>query len=534
MLSRKKNKDHFSSKHLGKAPFFSKKKENAAFFPHRGRSFFNTSSELIQKKQKQADREKDWTLTNSDIQIFDDPASRKMADQMGAHGLAWRNNIYLGSLVDRPYMPSREEVIRHEMVHIKQMQNSGPAATSQALEREARGPNAQNPQLSADPNQPLGFWWVIPVAVGVYILLRPSVANAPAPGDEVFESPSLPQIVGEALVLFALPGGIVRGLGQLGYGVVASYAVSGGVTSVAYRGVQDVGEGSFSGIDAYILDATTGAVLGVVMGGTVRLFGGARVAAPAAREAEPLVHLTDEAGYVGITESGVLRGSQGIYAVPGRVQTEGMARRFLRTLVAPSRTQHAVPIPEESLGLFQRPSAVGPVSLYQRWMGVYRAPAGSLSLSSGALTPAGRMANVTGQFWPYGVDSLIWIGGGTAAGVSFYGSAQETGAAERGLYQPFYDVITQQPPLPGTVRNDGPFIFLQPNEGEVGPSTEEGFTVLPELNMPTGPDVPSEQLFDPSVLQGLSEEQLLGGAGTGGRMPAVIFVTPTEVVGDEE
>jgi hypothetical protein len=376
---------------------------------------------------------------------------------MGAYAYSWRGDVYLGAGVGESGGPSRSEALSHEVSHALQARRAGPPAPTAALESEAR---AGGSSLAADPEEPLGLWWFIPVAVGAYILLRPNVANAPSPEDveegNLEPSVSELQVAGEALALFAVPGGVTGALGRMGYGVIASFALGGAASAVSYRGVQDVGAGSFSGVEAYVVDATTGAVIGVVIGGTFRALGGSlgpRSPAPA------LTHFTDEAGAAGIQSSGALRGSQGIYTLPSTAVDQARWARFLRTLVAPSRTSQAVSVPSGAGGQFIQPAPVGPVSLYQYLAAVYRAPAGAINMSSGAFSPGGRvLGNVTGQFWPYGVDAMIWLSAAAISPAS--GDAGERGVTGAlGLPSSIGDLVSG-PRLPLTSLEDGPFIEL--------------------------------------------------------------------------
>lgn len=436
------------------------------------------------------------------IRIFDGPESHAAADRLGAYAYSWQGDVYLGNRLGQPGAPSRTAALRHELIHAYQTRNTGPYASEAALETEAEARSGLHPTLAADPDTPHGFWWVVPLGVGLYILLRPKVANAPGPNDPVYESPSDAQIVGEALALFAVPAGVAGALGRLGFGVISSFAITGATTSVAYRGVQDVGSGEFSGVEAYVIDATTGAVIGAVVGGVFRPFIQPATSGAGARAGTQLVHLTSEEGYAGITSSGTLRGSQGIYAVPAHVAQESTALRVARTLLRPGHTRQAIPIPQRALPVFSRPLPVGPVSAYQRLMGVYRAPAGVIDLASGQFTASGsRLANITGQFFPYGADAMIWISG---AAIGSRLSPSTSSDYERGLYRPIYNMLGTTAPLPTTQLSDGPFIFLeQRSEGGFGRQERQ----VPPLFQ--SPALPSES-----------------GMRLPSRMPAIIFVAP--------
>ncbi|WP_437721455.1 eCIS core domain-containing protein [Sorangium sp. So ce861] len=444
------------------------------------------------------------------IGIHDDARSHATALRLGAWAYSHRGDVFLGPGLGLPGAPSREYALRHELVHARQARRRGPRASVAELEREAHDPTVEQPTLAADPDAVLGLWWVIPAVAGLYVLLRPNVANAPGPGDTTQPSVSELQVAGEALALFAVPAGVTGALARLGYGVVASFAIGGAASSVTYRGVQDIGGGSFSGAEAYVIDAATGAVIGVVIGGAFHALGralpGPRASTP------PLVHFTDPAGHAGITSSGVLRGSQGIYTLPATATQQGTAQRFLRTLVAPSRTARHVPIPQQSLGQFSRPLPVGPISAYQRLAGVYRAPAGSINLLTGEFTASGsRLANITGQFWPYGIDAIIWASGAAmASGLS----PTTPEGRERGL-SPLFASVLARPPLPETSRSDGPFVFVDPAvlSAELGPtSSDQGA----EANACVAPE----------PICALPEDGQRGEAPGAG--PAIILVSPLQ------
>lgn len=116
------------------------------------------------------------------------------------------------------------------------------------------------------------MWWVA-VGVGLYILLRPGVANAPGPRSTLIKSPSLPQIVFESLALFAIPGGAMALGGRFGIGFLGRMALGGAAGNVSLRGVDDVFKGSASPPLLYLFDAGTGAIIGFVVPGGFRLMG---------------------------------------------------------------------------------------------------------------------------------------------------------------------------------------------------------------------------------------------------------------------
>jgi Domain of unknown function (DUF4157) len=436
------------------------------------------------------------------IRIFDSPASHRAAAHLGAYAYTWQGDVFLGTGLGRSGAPSRSEVLRHEMIHAHQARNRGSYAHESALEAEAHRGSTETPTLAANPSSVLGWWWVVPLIAGAYVLLRPNVANAPAPGDRTTQSVSELQVAGEALALFAVPTGVAGVLGRLGYGVVASFAISGAASSVAFRGVQDAGAGEFSGVEAYVVDATTGLVIGAVVGGVFRPFVNlSRAASPN----PPLMHLTDAAGEAGITASQTLRGSQGIYALPSSTASEGTAMRVLRTLLRPGQTSQAVQLPPSAGGLFSRPLPMGPLSAYQRMMGVYRAPAGSINMLTGEFTASGNaLANITGQFFPYGVDAMLWLSAGFMGSMA---SPSREGAADRGMFSPLYSLVRDQQPLPFTERSDGPFMIMPP-------ASDAG--VLGDGGLATDP---ISQLYTPN-----SQSSIAPGASP---LPAIILVVPT-------
>jgi hypothetical protein len=403
------------------------------------------------------------------IAVYDNADSRATGLKLGAYGYSWQGDIFIGAGFGLPDAPSRSDVLRHEYVHALQARKPGSYAHASALENEAHSRPGSEPQYAANPDDVLGWWWVVPLAAGLYVLLRPNVANAPGPDDPVQPSVSELQVAGEALAIFAVPVGVAGMLGRAGYGVIASFAISGATSSVAYRGVQDVGAGEFSGVEAYVVDATTGAVIGTVSGGVLRMVNpNFTMAGGAGRPTPGLVHLTDEAGYAGINASGTLRGSQGIYALPETVMSESVAMRAARATISPSNARFGVSIPPNATGLFSQPTAIGPISAYQRLMGVYRAPAGSINMLTGEFTAsANRLANITGQFWPYGVDMMIWAGAGMGGAMM---SPSSDADYDRGLFSitPVYDLMRTRPDQPVTSRSDGPFIFVDPGMMEGG------------------------------------------------------------------
>lgn len=406
------------------------------------------------------------------VPVHDSSHSHQAAAALGAHAYTYRGEIALGAGLDDTDGPGRAAVLAHELAHIRQTAD-GSAATAGREEAEAAAREGRE-GVRADPSQPQGLFWLIPVAVGAYILLRPNVANAPSPEDvrrgNVQPSVSSLQVAGEAVALFAVPGGVASGLAKVGYGVIAASAVGGAASAVSYRGVQDVGAGEFSGPQAYIVDATTGAVIGMVVGGAVRIFGGPRTLGSPG-ENPGLVHFTTpkaQQAILATSESGQaigqLRGRVGIWALSDDALQQAPWQRAARATMSVSTAEASVSIPPAAAGQFSRAVPVGPVSGWQYAMGVYRAPAGSISMATGEFTAAGGiMTNLKGLIFPYGADAAIWISA-TGAGLSLGESAT---AEERGIRTLLPSLpAALRPAVEGnlsvreTTRSDGPFVKL--------------------------------------------------------------------------
>jgi RHS repeat-associated protein len=151
---------------------------------------------------------------------------------------------------------------------------------------------------------------------------------------------------------------------------------------------------------------------------------GKNVVAPVSG-ASKLVHLTNEAGDIGIAATGAIRGSHGIFAVPAHVARESTVLKVLRTGLTPGKTTNAVPIPDEALALFKRPIPIGPYSGWKFFGGVRYAPSGSLSTATGTLT---RTSSLVGpKVLIYGPDGVFYVGIATAAGLYIYA---QTGGGE--------------------------------------------------------------------------------------------------------
>lgn len=210
------------------------------------------------------------------VDVYDTPAAHQASERMGVHGFSYRGDVFLGNGLEGPGMPGRNTVVEHEITHALQAREEGPPASRDALEEQASGNHGQGALLSAEKEAVYGFFW-IPFVIGFgYMMLQSNTANAPTSAD----SPTYPSMTttdylraaGEAAVLAS--GGLIAGaVRRAGYSIVTSWAVSGGVGSIGFRAVGDIAHGKFSGVKTYVIDGFTGALIGVVVGGTFYALG---------------------------------------------------------------------------------------------------------------------------------------------------------------------------------------------------------------------------------------------------------------------
>jgi hypothetical protein len=232
----------------------------------------------------------------SQVRVHTDADAGRMAQNLHARAFTIGQDIAFAPGEYQPGSPIGDALLAHELAHIVQQDNAPETANpvgpeSQTLEDDAdwsavqavaslwRGAKGTLANISrhAMPRLRSGLRLqrcAAPAAGGaaLYVLLRPNVANAPGPNDKT-ESISPLQVGGEAAALFLVPGGVYKFGAQAGLGFYSSMALAGASATVSYRGVQDIGQGEFSGFDVYIVDATTGAVIGVVVPGGIRLVG---------------------------------------------------------------------------------------------------------------------------------------------------------------------------------------------------------------------------------------------------------------------
>jgi hypothetical protein len=191
------------------------------------------------------------SITGRSCLINEDAAASRRCAVRGVVAYADRSGIHLSNFVKRQTLLG-QAVIVHELAHMVQLYNGtagGPFDPPALLEHEAtaveRGALRSLSDIAgkASPESALPLWWLIPIAAGVYSLLRPSAANAPAPADKVYPSVSTGQVAAEALALFAIPGAGYAISGRLGLGWISSSAISGSLATTSFRGVHDVTRG---------------------------------------------------------------------------------------------------------------------------------------------------------------------------------------------------------------------------------------------------------------------------------------------------
>lgn len=216
------------------------------------------------------------------ISVHYDRAARLGVAQTGSHACCLGNRVFLGSTIGTPIGPTLSEALHHELVHVAQIElarKTGHISSLDSIEHEAiRLARERSAPLQvshgASPEEIYSFWWLLPLAAFAYVLLRPNVANAPEPGGRTYPSVSEAQVAGEALALFAVPEASFGVAGRLGLGFYGSMAVAGATSTMSFRAVGDVSRGEFSGVQTYVIDGATGAIIGVVVPGGIRLVGG--------------------------------------------------------------------------------------------------------------------------------------------------------------------------------------------------------------------------------------------------------------------
>jgi hypothetical protein len=216
------------------------------------------------------------------VSIHRDEAAHEALTRLRSHACCLNHQVFLGSAVGTDHGPSFWDTLQHELLHVAQVELSGRTGRVSTLDRieceaaELAQDSSAGYQVhqGASPEQIYNFWWIIPLAAAAYVLLRPNVANAPEPGGKTYPSVSEAQVGGEALALFAVPEASFSVAGRLGLGFFGKLAVAGASSTMSFRAVGDVSSGEFSGVQTYVYDGATGAIIGVVVPGGIRLFGG--------------------------------------------------------------------------------------------------------------------------------------------------------------------------------------------------------------------------------------------------------------------
>ena len=119
-----------------------------------------------------------------------------------------------------------------------------------------------------------------------------------------------------------------------------------------------------------------------------------------------LVHLTSNAGMIGIRASRAIKAGSGIFAVTRSAARLSTIGRIGRTWMPAYKVARAIHIPNAATGLFRRPMILGPVSALRRALGVHYARATSLNYITGASTP---LRSVIGpELALYAHDATFW------------------------------------------------------------------------------------------------------------------------------
>jgi hypothetical protein len=212
--------------------------------------------------------------------IHDDMFSNELSRRLGVRACCYGKHIYLGTSINSLNHEALLQVLKHEFVHIVQVQRglaTGRYAYTSVLEREAdtldilRDPYFEV-RYGAAADRFYHLWWFIPLAVAAYLTLKPNVANAPGPKDKTYTL-STTEVAGELFALIVVPAGAYSIAGRLGWGFYSASALAGASSTMSLRGVSDLERGQFSGVQVYVFDGITGAAVGVIVPGGIRWFG---------------------------------------------------------------------------------------------------------------------------------------------------------------------------------------------------------------------------------------------------------------------
>lgn len=221
------------------------------------------------------------------VTVHRDSFAHAATGRMGAQACCLGERIFLGPGVGTLGGPSLREVLRHELAHVAQVQlaqRTGNISSREEIEAEA-GLLAKTTGTfsvhkgAAEDEVYTWLWLIVPIVAGLYTLLRPNVANAPERSDSrTYPSVSNAQVGAEAMALFAVPEGVFGAsagfkIGRLTLGFWSRSALAGAASMTSFRTVQDVSSCEFSGVQTYVSDAVTGAVVGVLVPGGLKLIG---------------------------------------------------------------------------------------------------------------------------------------------------------------------------------------------------------------------------------------------------------------------
>jgi hypothetical protein len=109
----------------------------------------------------------DGAIAAGGVSVHEDARAGQAAVLLGAHAFALGDRIFLGPTVDTPGGPSREEALRHELVHRAQGKLGSltgriaprPALEGQAHE-QAKGRRLESELLGADPSEIHEWLWI--------------------------------------------------------------------------------------------------------------------------------------------------------------------------------------------------------------------------------------------------------------------------------------------------------------------------------------------------------------------------------------
>lgn len=212
--------------------------------------------------------------------IHDDEAANQATKLLGVKAFCLEHHIYLHKpLIRIPY----QELIRllkHEFVHVVQVQRglaTNIFSSTDDIEQEADQLDILSDDIfdvraGARCDQLYNFWWFIPIAVGLYLAMKPNVANAPGPDDKTYKLETS-EVAGEMFAIIFMPEAAFNVAGRLGWGFYRASALAGASASMSLQATQDIRQGKFSGVQVYIFDGITGAAVGVIVPGGIRWFG---------------------------------------------------------------------------------------------------------------------------------------------------------------------------------------------------------------------------------------------------------------------